>query len=73
LDLSIIQGPISVAPCQTLVSRFATFASLYLAACALLSSSEKPFEAGAWILPTRAQSAKVVAAAGVLKLASGLS
>jgi hypothetical protein len=29
LDLSIIQGPFSVAPCQTLISRFATFASLY--------------------------------------------
>jgi hypothetical protein len=29
LDLSIIQGPFSVAPCQTLVSRFATFSSLY--------------------------------------------
>jgi hypothetical protein len=28
LDLSIIQGPFSVAPCQTLVSRFAIFASL---------------------------------------------
>jgi hypothetical protein len=28
LDSSIIQGPFSVAPCQTLVSRFATFASL---------------------------------------------
>jgi hypothetical protein len=27
--LSIIRGPFSVAPCQTLVSRFATFASLY--------------------------------------------
>jgi hypothetical protein len=27
LDSSIIQGPVSVAPCQTLVSRFATFAS----------------------------------------------
>ena len=25
LDLSIVQGPFSVAPCQTLVSRFATF------------------------------------------------
>jgi hypothetical protein len=25
LDLSIIQGPFSVAPCQTLISRFATF------------------------------------------------
>jgi hypothetical protein len=29
LDLSIIQGPFSVAPCQTLISRFATFSSLY--------------------------------------------
>jgi hypothetical protein len=28
--LSIIQGPFSVAPCQTLISRFATFPSLYL-------------------------------------------
>jgi hypothetical protein len=28
LDLSIIQGPFSVAPCQTLISRFATFSSL---------------------------------------------
>jgi hypothetical protein len=27
--LSIIQGPFSVAPCQTLISRFATFASPY--------------------------------------------
>jgi hypothetical protein len=27
--LSIISGPFSVAPCQTLISRFATFASLY--------------------------------------------
>jgi hypothetical protein len=26
--LSIVQGPFSVAPCQTLVSRFATFSSL---------------------------------------------
>jgi hypothetical protein len=26
-DLSIIQGPFSVAPCQTLISRFATFSS----------------------------------------------
>ena len=25
LDLSIIQGPFPVAPCQTLISRFATF------------------------------------------------
>jgi hypothetical protein len=29
LVLSIVQGPLSVAPCQTLISRFATFASLY--------------------------------------------
>jgi hypothetical protein len=29
LDVSIIQGPVSVAPCQTLISRFATFSSLY--------------------------------------------
>jgi ABC-type sulfate/molybdate transport systems ATPase subunit len=27
-DLSIIQGPFSVAPCQTLASRFATIAPL---------------------------------------------
>ena len=27
--MSIIQGPFSVAPCQTLISRFATFASPY--------------------------------------------
>ena len=25
MDLSIIQGPVSVAPCQTRISRFATF------------------------------------------------
>ena len=29
MDSSIIQGPFFVAPCQTLVSRFATFSSLY--------------------------------------------
>jgi hypothetical protein len=29
LDSSIVQGPFSVAPCQTLVSRFATFLSPY--------------------------------------------
>jgi hypothetical protein len=28
--LSIVQGPFSVAPCQTLTSRFATFPSLYV-------------------------------------------
>jgi hypothetical protein len=29
LDLSIIQGPFSITKCQTLISRFATFASQY--------------------------------------------
>ena len=29
MDSSIIQGPFSVAPCQTLISRFATFSSPY--------------------------------------------
>jgi hypothetical protein len=28
VDSSIIQGPFPVAPCQTLISRFATFSSL---------------------------------------------
>jgi hypothetical protein len=28
LDLSIVQEPFSVAPCQTLISQFATFSSL---------------------------------------------
>jgi hypothetical protein len=27
--LSIVQGPLSVAPCQTLIPRFAAFSSLY--------------------------------------------
>jgi hypothetical protein len=31
-DSSIVQGPFSVAPCQTVKLRFATFASLYVAA-----------------------------------------
>ena len=30
MDLSVIQGPFPVAPCQTLVSRFATFSSPYV-------------------------------------------
>jgi hypothetical protein len=30
LDLSIIQQPFSITKCQTLISRFATFSSLYL-------------------------------------------
>jgi hypothetical protein len=39
LDSSIIQGPFSVAPCPTLISRFATFFSQRRAtACALLAS-----------------------------------
>jgi hypothetical protein len=33
LDSSIIQGPFSVAPCQTLISRFATFASPWTGPC----------------------------------------
>jgi hypothetical protein len=36
---SIIQGPFSVAPRQTLISRFATFASLYPAASPLSSAA----------------------------------
>jgi hypothetical protein len=32
LVVSFILGPFSVAPCQTLISRFATFSSLYVAA-----------------------------------------
>jgi hypothetical protein len=31
MDSSNIQGPFSVAPCQTIVSRFATFSSRYVA------------------------------------------
>jgi hypothetical protein len=31
-DLSIVQGPFSVAPCQTLIVRFATVPSLYAVA-----------------------------------------
>ena len=30
MDSSIIQGPFSVAPCHTLISRFATFPSPYV-------------------------------------------
>jgi hypothetical protein len=37
--MSIIQGPIPVAPCQTLVSRFATFASLYSGQARLLHAT----------------------------------
>jgi hypothetical protein len=33
LDLSIIQGPFSDAPCQTLISRFATFSLPYRGPC----------------------------------------
>jgi hypothetical protein len=38
-DLSIVQGPFSVAPCQILAFRFATFASLY-ALCPALRASQ---------------------------------
>jgi hypothetical protein len=37
-DLSIVQGPFSVDPCQTLMLRFATFASLYRGGRRQLSS-----------------------------------
>jgi hypothetical protein len=37
--LSIVQGPVSVAPCQTLISRFATFSSPYPAGAAEVSTS----------------------------------
>ena len=41
MDLSIVQGPFSVAPCQTLISRFATFPSRYQGHCAVfLGASE---------------------------------
>ena len=39
MDLSIVQGPFSVAPCQTLVSRFATFSSPYRSAPVSAGSS----------------------------------
>ena len=38
MDSSIIQGPFSVAPCQTLISRFATFSSLCTVWGALFSA-----------------------------------
>ena len=37
--MSIVQGPISAAPCQTLVSRFATFSSRYCSAPVSAGSS----------------------------------
>jgi hypothetical protein len=43
-DLSIAQGPFSVAPCQTLALRFATFASLYTAC----TWSSHPCECWCW-------------------------
>jgi hypothetical protein len=39
--LSIIQGPFSVAPCQTLVSRFATFSSPYGAGGSAAAAGEQ--------------------------------
>ena len=42
-DLSIVQGPFSVAPCRTLTSRFATFASLHGAQCSTVhGQASKP-------------------------------
>jgi uncharacterized protein YjbJ (UPF0337 family) len=62
LDLSIIQGPVSVAPCQTLISRFATFPSPYIGQdpydnLLLQLSGEKHFTLFApsqrwWLYPT---------------------
>jgi hypothetical protein len=42
LDSSIVQGPFSVTPCQTLVSRFATFSSPYAAVSVLGQSTKAP-------------------------------
>jgi hypothetical protein len=41
LDSSIIQGAFSVAPCQTLVSRFATFPSLHGAGAAAAGHGQR--------------------------------
>jgi hypothetical protein len=39
-DLSIVQGPFSVAPSQTLVLRFANFAPLYVSGAESISFTE---------------------------------
>ena len=40
--MSIVQGPVSVAPCQTLLSRFATCASVYKAV--MFAPDEEPLD-----------------------------
>ena len=40
--MSIVQGPFSVTPCQTLISRFATFSSPYAAVSVLGQSTKAP-------------------------------
>jgi hypothetical protein len=47
LDASIVQGPFSVAPCLTLISRFATFASPYAGACDLHGGARRRRAGGA--------------------------
>jgi hypothetical protein len=44
LDSSIVQGPFSVAPCQTLISRFATFASPYVVEVGAVREATAPRE-----------------------------
>jgi hypothetical protein len=46
LDPSIIQGPFSVAPCQTLISRFATFSSPYSSSGGVLRRQSQPATGG---------------------------
>jgi hypothetical protein len=57
LDSSIIQGPFSVAPCQTLISRFATFSSPYKAAAAAAAVYEHLHQAMRRLLWRRLRSA----------------
>jgi hypothetical protein len=47
-DSSIVQGPFSVAPCQTLMLRFATFASLY-ASVSLVELSHNQKRRFGWV------------------------
>jgi hypothetical protein len=56
--LSIIQGPFSVAPCQTLISRFATFSSPYVGVCA----AQFPWALDAIVPPALALFAALAAA-----------
>jgi hypothetical protein len=55
LDSSIIQGPFSVAPCQTLISRFATFSSGQL-----VGVSQRPVESSSNTLDDGALSSSAV-------------